>query len=229
MNKRRKEGFLFKLYRFVIGPFFRKCKYEGIEKIDEPCIIISNHIGATGPAQYSFYYPYQHKIWANGEFFHSLKSTYHALYNFFRIKKKKSKFASWLISLIGTPWFHLDIKISQVIPVYSDARFYITVSKSIEELESGGTVIIFPEQSKDGYQDDMTLLMPGFLYLLNYLDAKGMNVPVISAFILKKKRTINLGDKVYYQELKEKGLSQEEMLQFFVDKMNELNTSLINE
>lgn len=222
MKPKRKEKFLFKLYRFFVGPFFPKCKYQGLEKIDEPCIIISNHIGASGPAQFGFYYPYQHKIWANGLFFVNLKTTFENLYYFFRVKKKKSKVASFLIALIGAPWFHLDIKISQVIPVYEDARFYITINQSIEEIESGGAVILFPEESMEGYQDEMKVLRPGFIYLLEFLKQKGLDTPVIPTFINKKKKIINVGDKIFLKDLKEKNMSQEEMLNYFADRMNEL-------
>lgn len=223
MKPRRKDKWLFKLYRLVIGPFFRKCKYVGLEHIDEPSIIISNHIGAFGPAQFSFYFPYQFKIWTNQVFFDGIRSTFKNLYYFFHVKKRKSKFTSWLIAMIGAPWFYWDIKVSQVIPTYEDARFYITVSQSIEEIESGGCVILFPEESKDGYQDDMVLIRPGFIYVLDFLKEKGMNVPVIPAFINKKKRVINIGEKIDYQKIKELGLSQEETLKFFADKMNELS------
>ena len=222
MNKRRKENFLFKLYRLVLGVVYRRYKYVGLENIDEPCLLLSNHIGSIAPAQFSFYFPYQHKIWANGVFFDGLGSTFRNLYKFFHVKQKKSKFASWLIALIGAPWFYLDIKISQVIPTYDDARFYITITKSVEELNSGGVVILFPEESEQGYQDDMVTLRPGFIYLLDYLKMSNKSVPIVPSFIDKKNKTITIGEKINYQELLDKNMSKEEILQFIATRMNNL-------
>ena len=223
MNKRRKDNFLFKFYRLVLGTVkYHKYKFVGLENIDEPCILIANHLNSISPAQFSFYFPYQFKIWANGEFFGGISSVYKALHHYLRVKQKKSKFVAWLIAVIGTPWFWVDIKISQVIPTYDDARFYITISQSVDELNSGGVVILFPEESETGYQDDMVTLKPGFIYLLDYLRMTNRNIPVIPAFVNKSSKTINIGQKINYEELLNKNMEKEEILKYFADQMNNL-------
>ena len=50
-------------------------------------------------------------------------------------------------------------------PTYTDARFAKTLRYSMSVLEQGSTVMIYPENSNDGYKDVLTEFFPGFVML----------------------------------------------------------------
>jgi pyruvate formate lyase activating enzyme len=65
-------------------------------------------------------------------------------------------------------------------------RFYKTISQTYETLKKGVNVVIFPEDSTNGYLDELEGFHDGFLVALEYCYKKGLDVPVYLTYFCKQ-------------------------------------------
>ena len=222
MNKKRKFGFWLRFFRFFLRIKYRKCSFHHIDILDENGIILSNHNFSIGPAVFSFYFPYSIKIWANSRFVSSLFIAIKNVYNYLHVKKHKSKFVSFLISIFGGPWVYWDFKASPIVSVYSDMRFVKTMKESIDVIKDKDYLLIFPEDSTDGYDVEIEKFLPGFIYVLDKLMLEGIATPIYIAVNDKKGRNVYFKKKYSYSSLKEQFKTKEELMEFLRIEMNDL-------
>lgn len=224
MRKRSKDKFLFKVFRFILRPFYRKPKIINVEVLTKPSIILANHACSKGPATWSYYFPYEFKIWANSYFTTNFKTTYkHLKYDYLITKTKRSKFTASILSIIGAPFIHLMFKVSKVIPVYNDLRFYQTIKQSVETIKDDRFVIIFPEYSEEGYDEHPKVILPGFLILAKELKRQGIDIDIICAYQSVKRKTITFAEPENINELLEEFSSDEEILKHIINRINDLD------
>ena len=95
-------------------------------------------------------------------------------------------------------------------------------------LDEGASVIIYPEDSSEGYFDEVRSAFPGFVMLAEtYYNKKGEDVPVIPAYISTQKKRFIVGEPKYVHELQKSGLSRQEVADVFKDEINELYRKFI--
>ena len=149
---------------------------------------------------------------------------------YFHQKKHWPLWISRIFCLIATPVMKGMYKGLEVISTYSDMRLKGTISTSVEVLEEGYDLVIFPEDSSHGYFDKMTKFFPGFLLLAKTCYRKGIDTLIFVAYYSKAKKKIVIDKPIKFSELvnKYEGLSFEEIAQKMLERCNQLGEDISN-
>ena len=196
-------------FRFVKGflkIFVRKPKFKftgrAFSANEEPFIILSNHVGASAPIMYELYLDVPFRYWGAHEMTLGLKSAYRYLSTIYLHQKKHyPKVLAKIVAFIICPFVNLFYKGIDLIPTYTDPRFRKTIRESAADMENGKNLVIFPENSSDGYHDVLSSFLAGFAFFSKVLLKKGRDVLIYCAYYRKKDRTVIVSDPVRFSKL----------------------------
>lgn len=221
--EKRKKTLGYRFVRLVSRPFNHKPKFIYKEDIKEipNAIFICNHNFEKGPTKWSIHFPYECSIWGNNTFTRTVKESCVALEDAF-IRGNTPKWLSKIIGIIGGPLVHLGFKYSNIIPVYRDMRMYITFKQSIDDYESGKSIILFPDDNSKGFFYEIRTIMPGFLILARQLQQKGHDPYIICAQESPNSKKIIVDKPLKLSELDKMFNSDEEILEYFRTTINDL-------
>ena len=149
MKEKKQKNILYLFICAMIRLFYRKPRFEGTENIpDEPCVIVGNHTQMNGPIISELYFPGNNYIWCAGQMMHWKEVAEYAFTDFWSFKPKIFHPFFRLLSWIITPLAVLIFNNASTVPVYHDTRLITTFRRSIELLQEGRSMIIFPEWNK---------------------------------------------------------------------------------
>lgn len=219
------RGTWFKYIKNVLKLFIRRPKFKYLgEPVTEPSIIISNHVGASAPLAWELYFPNQFHFWGTHEMAEGVRSVLNYLSNIYFYKKKHWNYVfSHAFSVIAAPFVTAFYKGLRLIPTYNDHRFRHTIASSIEALkEHKNSIIIFPEDSSEGYYDQMTGFYGGFILLAERSLKKGFDLPIFLSYFKKDENAFIIDKPIRYSELKKKLADRDEMVSAMLQRTNEL-------
>ena len=212
--------------------FFKKPKILSLSgELNDRAVFVANHAAMFGPVVYNLYLPAQFAQWGAWPMLGTWKQRYRYLRDVYFIQKRhKNKFAATLLALFEAGFSPMFYKGLHVLPSYNDQRFLITLRKSIQVLDSGKGVIIFPENSDDGYHETLTEFYAGFVELAKYYrKRKGEDVPIYPVYYHAKLKKIVIGFPSYYSEYEAKGMDRKQIANEFCRQVNELFEQHIKE
>lgn len=216
----------FRVIKKILRLFIKKPVFVYLgEKPKNQSIILSNHVGASGPLKLELYFEGNFRFWGTHEMNDGLISTYKYLsYTYFHQKKGWNLVASRIFCLIAAPLLNLFYKGLRLIPTYNDVRLKNTLKTSLQEMQDGSNVIIFPEDSHDGYHDKLKGFYAGFSTLANLCLKHGIDTPVYLAYYNRHNKTFTFDKPILYSELKSLSLNKNQLSKKLLDRMNELGT-----
>lgn len=228
---KKKQPF-FSFIKIFLRPFYRRpeliCECE---RVEERAIFVSNHCARRGAVIMELYLPVRNAKWGAHEMLDDYGSRRKYLRDVFYMQKKGyGKFrASFLATFIAffSIFFYRGMKF---LPTYTDARLAKTLNDSVEVLKDGTAVLIFPEDSSEGYKDVMEKFFPGFVMLAdNYYRKTKTDLPVYPVYYSQSANKLIIGKPEYLHELKEQGLDRNAIAQLFCDKVNALYYGYVEE
>ena len=146
MKETGKDPFLFRVIRRIIRIATPKYKLYGTENLpEEPCVIVGNHCQLYGPIGAELYMPRPHYIWCIGEMMNREEIPAYTYEDFWPVKPRGTEWYFRMLShLIARPMAYV-LNHVHAIPVRHDARVMTTFRKSMEKLQDGADIVIFPE------------------------------------------------------------------------------------
>ncbi len=192
------------VYR-ILYPYFhcRVAMTEELKESTEPVVFIANHYNIFGPPSFVISMPFVSNIWINEE----LISEESALENLTPTMKKMFPFlgrrqqdwlcrkAAWLVS-------HVLFRFG-AIPVDRNkpSKLISTMRQSIQALEAGRNLLIFPEIGLPEYSlPSVTPFFPGFATLGRLYHRKtGKILRFCPCYIDEQHHRIRMGNMVCYQ------------------------------
>ena len=137
---------LYRIIRGTVKLFYPKIEAVGTENFpDAPVIIVGNHSQMDGPIAGELYTPGTHYIWCTKEMMHLKEVPSYAYQDFW---SKKPRYIRWfykLLSYIIAPFSVCVFTSANTIPVYRDSRVLSTFKTTVQRLQEGANVVIFPE------------------------------------------------------------------------------------
>ena len=130
--------------------------------------------------------------------------------------------------MLASPLTNLFYKGLNLISTYPDGRFKKTLTQSIDALEKGMNVIIFPEDSMKGYLDELEGFHLGFTALAKLCLKKGIDAPLYVAYYRKKEKKYVVDKPVKLSELFSGGATREEVAAKLCARCNELGKMDLN-
>ena len=223
--KKRRQPF-FKLIGIVLRPFVKKPKkiINYNDEIIDKSIILSTHCGKNAPYCLSQYLPIKHATWGASEMLGKYRVRRKYLRDVLYIQKLHKKKLSSGVKATFEAFFNKFIyKGMSVIPTYQNMNFITTLKFSFETLNNNLPILIFPEDSTNGYFELLDKLLPGFIHLSDkYYKREKIDLPVYPLYYHYKKKLIIIGKPLYIQELKNRGLTDDDLLELFKNEINKL-------
>jgi 1-acyl-sn-glycerol-3-phosphate acyltransferase len=198
IKKTTKYNWFLRLLRRLIMAFRDEPKLILKDPLPEQAIYIANHSGAAGPLTISMYFPKYMSPWGAHPMTEHYFKRWNYLYHIFYQKKLKySKLRSFLLaSLFGIISKTLYNGV-QLIPTYTDLRLRKIIALSMRHFEVGNSILIFPEDSDDGYKEEIDEFHGGFVYLAKEFHRKfGRHIPIIPLYYHKSAKEMRV-DKSY--------------------------------
>jgi hypothetical protein len=94
----------------------------------------------------------------------------------------------------------------------------------MDVLDAGCAVSMYPEDSNNGYLEELTHFFSGFVMLSQkYFKKTGEDVPVFPVYWGRKGNKIIVGKPLYIQELMKEGLTRDEIAERFRLEVNALH------
>ncbi len=227
---RTKHGFFFNKFRQLVALFKQKPRiYNLNQETDfEKGIFISNHSAASGPMTLSLFFPSFFIPWGAHEMTLPYTQRWKYLYYiFYQRKLKYKKEVSFVLATLFAMISKMLYNGMQLIPTYTDYRYKGTVQMTLNHLDAGNPVLIFPEDSNTGYHEILQKYHKGFVYISElYFKKHQQDLPVYPVYYHKDLRAIIIGKKQYIQDLIKKGLNRSEIAEHFKNTTNELANQL---
>ena len=211
--------------KIIIKLFVRKPTFiSEMGEIPDKAIILSNHAAKMGPPGISVYYPKFAVKWGAHQMLGNYSSRFHYLRDIFYMQKRGfSKTKATSKALFEALFSKIMYKGMKFIGTYPDVRFTKTIRSSIKVLDANMNVVIFPENSNEGYKTVMTEFFPGFVMLAErYYKMRGEDVPMYPMYYEVKRRLMIVGKPLYFGKLSAEGKSREEIADIMKNMVNEL-------
>lgn len=226
MKKRRNKKKWFSFYLFFVKFIYTKPKYKFVECEDFPlqrAIYISNHVGSKVVPKLECHFPRLFRLWGAHQMNEGIGARFKYLFiTYFNQKKHIPKFFSFFIALFVLPIMTLFYKGARFISTYTDMRFSKTIKESIATIENDESIVIFPENSSDGYHDELKEFHPGFYMIADKCYQKGIDLPIVKMYFQKKKNQFIVDKPIMFSKIKASGKSRTEVAEEFRIRVNEL-------
>ena len=217
----KKEKLVTKIVIGILRPFnrHRMVNLDHIRQDSEnPLVFLGNHAEIYGPIASALCFPVPVRFWVISHMMGRSRDVRAYLYeNTFSKKTFLPVFVRRLLArLMG--WLSVNVMCGlNAIPVYRDSpmKLRMTLRKSVEALENGDNLMIFPEHPDGKYvKGSVSELSPGFLMLAEaWWKRSGKKLRILPVFANREKRTFTFGDEITYEPENGYAAEQERILQ----------------
>ena len=215
----------FRLLVGLVKIFTPRTKFVYLgDKITEPSVLLSNHAGVSAPFGFEAFMNEPLRMWGTYQMTKGYKSV-KAYYTNVFLKQKHPNYSNFRCKLLGfllSPLATLYYSGNTVIPTYPDARLKETMRESAETLDKGLSIVIFPEDSSQGYFEQLKFVFGGFAVLCERLYKKGRDVPVACCYYHKKKRVCVVDNPVKYSVFRGETFDRNALTEKVLKRINEL-------
>ena len=220
----------FRVVKSFLKIFVKKPKFIYLgDEIKQPSLILSNHVGSKGPLLLELYLKTPFRFWGTYEMNSNVFKVYSYLSKiYFHQKKHWPLFLARIFCVIAAPLLWVFYRGLNLISTYRDYRFRNTIKQSILEVQNNRSIVIFPEDSSNGYHDKITKFFAGFMFFAKTCYKQGIDLPIYVAYLKKKTKEFIVDKPVLYSELLKLNLSPQEVAEMLCNRMNELSSIEIN-
>lgn len=146
--EQKKCSRLYLLIKWCVKTCYPKIRVMGEEKLpQEPVILVANHCQMHGPIACELYAPGDHYTWCAGEMMHLKEVPDYAYQDFWSGKPRGVRWFYRLLSYLIAPLSVCVFNNANTIGVYRDTRILSTFKQTVQRLQEGNHVVIFPEHS----------------------------------------------------------------------------------
>lgn len=215
-----KRGKVFNFFKGAIKKVKKQPEIINLndDNLSERAIFVANHSAASGPFTYELFFPKYFIPWGTHEMCGNYKMRWNYLYYvFYRQKLKYSKLKAFILAT-GFGTFSIFLyRATGLIGTYKDARLKKTFEKSFEVLNNNISLLIFPENSNDGYFDKPIGYQEGFVKLSKlYYKKTNIDLPIYNVYYSKDKNKIIIDKPIKINKLMQEGLTETDIAQKFL-------------
>ena len=224
---RKKTSLAYKIIRSLVWLFYPKMKICGAENLPEgPFIVAGNHSQMNGPIACELYFPGRHYIWCIAQMMDMRQVPAYAYKDFWSGKPVSIRWFYKILSYLIAPIAQCVFTNADTIPVYKDKRIIKTVELSLEHLEEGAGVIIFPEDYTE-YNNIVHSFQRGFVSIAKRFYANtGKCIPFVPLYVCPALKTLYIGKPVIYDPDRPVKEEQERICYYLMDAISDIAYSL---
>ena len=223
-KEKAKRKLYFRFLKTLMKVRYKKPRFVYLgEPFENGAVILSNHEGTDSPMSLEIYCDKPVRMWGAHEMNSGLVSLYkYQTKIYFHEKKHWNIHLARLFCLIASPLTHLFYAGFDLISTYRDVRLVKTLRESFEALKSGDNIVIFPEDSTNGYLTELEGFHEGFILLAEFCQKKKIDIPIYVSYFRKSDRTYIFDAPIKYSELSAKHKNREQIAKYLCDRCNEL-------
>lgn len=223
VSRKNRKGWYEKFKKIMTGRYKKpKFIYLG-EKIEEGSIIISNHEGTESPMSLELYLDTPIRMWGAYEMNSGLIKMYkYQSRVYYHEKKHWNLLLARLFCLIASPLTNLFYKGLNLISTYKDARFVKTLKESYRAVDNKESVVVFPEDSTNGYLEQLEGFHAGVVMFAEFCYKKGKDLPIYVSFLKKNTLEYVFDKPIKYSYLASICKDREEMANYLLERCNAL-------
>ena len=222
-----KEKLVTKIVIGILRPFNRH-KMVNLDHIkqdsENPIVFLGNHAEIYGPIASALCFPVPVRFWVISHMMGRSRDVRAYLYE--NTCSKKTFLPVFVRRLLARLMGGLSVNIMcglNSIPVYRDSpmKLRMTLRKSVEALENGDNLMIFPEHPDGRYvKGSVSELSPGFLMLAEaWWKRSGWKLRIMPVYANRTKRTFTFGDEITYEPENGYASEQERILREARDQL----------
>lgn len=191
------------VFRFVKGMVklcYPKISVEGTENLpQEPVIVVANHSQMNGPIACELYFPGDRYTWCAGQMMHLKEVPAYAYQDFWSYKPKAVRWFYKGLSYLIAPLSVCVFNNAKTIGVYRDARIISTFKNTVNKLQQGSTVVVFPEHYAP-YNHILNDFQDKFIDIARlYYKKTGKELAFVPMYIAPNLKTMYLGELIRFQ------------------------------
>lgn len=147
--EQKRTSALYRIIKRLVRLVYPKTAVAGAENLppDEPVIVVGNHCQVHGPIVCELYFPMPRYTWCIGEMMHLKEVPAYAYRDFWSEKPKAVRWLYRLASYLIAPLSVLVFNNANCIGVYHDTRVMGTFRESVQRMQEGNSIVIFPEHN----------------------------------------------------------------------------------
>ena len=195
---------------------------------DNPVVFLGNHAEIYGPIASALCFPVPVRFWVISKMMFKKKDVRAYLYeNTFSKKTYLPIFVRKLLAwYLG--WLSVNVMNAlRAIAVYRDSPMKLrqTLRESVEALEQGENLMIFPEHPEGKYvKGGISELSPGFVMLAEaWWKKSGKKMRMMPVFANREKRTFTFGEEIVYEPENGYAAEQERILEAAYQQLTALS------
>ncbi len=218
---------LYKVVKWFVWLFTPKFKVEGRENLpNEATLIVANHSQMYGPVACEFYTPNKHYTWCAGEMMSIKTVPEYAFRDFWSQKPKRTHLFYRLASYIIAPLASLIFNNANTIGVFRDTRILSTFKATVNRLNEGNNVVVFPEHDVKcnniiyDFQDkfiDIARL---------YYKRTGKAISFTPMYIAPKLKRMYIGMPIFFNPEKPMDQERERICRYLMTEITEIARNL---
>lgn len=220
----QKRKWWFRFMKKLMKGRYKKPEFVFLgEKLSNGGVVLSNHEGTDAPMSLEIYAEAPIRFWGAHEMNSGLVKMYkYQTRVYYHEKKGWNIHLARLFCLLATPLTNLFYKGLNLISTYRDARFIKTVNQSLEVIKQGDNIVIFPEDSSEGYKAELDGFYSGFAVFAEACLKKGIDLPIFVAYFQKQNLKYVFDAPVKYSELLKEYGDKKIIAKKLVERCNEL-------
>lgn len=198
-SETKKKPFFYKVLRRIVTLFLKRREFLGKDNMpSEPSIYVGNHAQMYGPLVSEAYFPGKKYIWCIGQMMKMKEVPAYAYEDFWHLKPKWIKWFFKIVSYLIAPIASYVLSRADTIAVYKDARLMATYRDSMDKLNEGANIVIFPECQKE-FNNIVNEFQDKFIDVARlYYRKTGKKVKFVPMYNAVKLRKVVFGKPIEY-------------------------------
>lgn len=217
------EPLLCKIIRRAVDLVYPAMELEGLSNLpEEPCIVVGNHAQIHGPIITEERLPFPHYTWCAWQMMDKNEVSDYAFEDFW---SEKPRYTQWFFRLASRLIKHPAVYLmthARTIPVYHDSRCLTTFRRSLETLQNGFHLVIFPECRRE-YNNILYDFQDRFIDLARmYYNKTGKRLSFVPMYLAPKLKKIVFGQSIRFDPDVPKAAERQRIKQALMDSITSM-------
>ena len=225
--KQKIIAFLYRILKPVVKFCYLKIEHQGAENLpEEPCIVVGNHSQNNGPLSCEFYSARPRYTWCAWNMLHLKEVPAYAFQDFWSQKPKWTHPYFKLCSYLIAPLSVIVFNGANTIPVYRDMRLINTFRTTVNRLEEGFDVVIFPEKDEK-YNHFLYQFQDKFIDVARmYYKKTGKEVSFVPLYIAPNLKKMFYGKPIQFRANAPIDEERQRIKEYLMTEMTDMAVSL---
>ena len=215
------------MVKALVRLFYPRMEIKGRENLPgKPCIIVGNHSQMHGPIACELFMGEDVFTWCTGEMMQLSEVPAYAYRDFWSEKPGYIRWFYKILSYLIAPLSVCVFNNARTIPVYRDARLRTTFRETMDRLDEGSSVVIFPEH--DVPCDNILYdFQDRFIDLAKlYYKKSGKELCFVPMYIAPGLKSIYLGRPVQFSAASDMKAERQRICSYLMDGIRNMARAL---